>query len=81
MAEGAWERVRRIVLRDPDMARWKGWVRGFCKWLAAGGHTSRILCVEIRGGVLHGDELDECEKKAFRRGLERLGQYARVVVV
>ena len=81
LAEGAWERVRRIVLKDPDMARWKGWVRGFCKWLAAGGHTSRMLCVEIQGGVLHGDELDECEKKAFRRGLERLGQYARVVVV
>lgn len=80
LADGAWAMVRRIVLKEPEMVRWKGWVRGLCKWLAAGGHAGKV-CVEIQDGVPREGELDDRGMRAFRRGLERLRRHAQVVVM
>lgn len=80
LADGAWQTVRRVVLKEPEMARWKGWVRGFCKWLAAGGHVGQV-CIEIQDGVPREGELDGRAMTAFKRGLDRLRRHAQVVIV
>lgn len=80
LADGAWQMVRRVVLKEPEMTRWKGWVRGFCKWLVAGGHEGRV-CIEIQDGVPREGELDDPGMMTFKRGLDRLRKHAQVVVV
>lgn len=80
LMEHAWAAVRRIVLKEPEMTTWKVWVSRFCKWLSASGHAGRV-CIEIRGGAPCEGELDDQEKMAFRRGLERLERHAEVIVV
>lgn len=80
LADGAWQTVRRVVLKEPEMVQWKGWVRGFCKWLAAGGHEGQV-CIEIQDGVPCEGELGYRGMMEFKRGLDRLRRHAQVVVV
>ena len=80
LADGAWETVRRVVLKEPEMTQWRGWVRGFHKWLAAGGHVGQV-CVEIQDVVSREGELGERGMKALRRGLDRLRRHAQVVIM